>query len=65
MMLKNRRGQSTLEYIILVAAVVVALLAFLPGTFSTAFNNTIATSANSMEDMANRISTSRPLAPTP
>lgn len=64
-MLKNRRGQSTLEYIILVAAVVVALLAFLPGTFSTAFNNTIAVTANDMQDMANRISGSRPLSPTP
>ena len=62
-MLKNRRGQSTLEYIILVTAVVAALLVFLPGNFRTAFDTTLDSTTNSMVDMGNRIAGSRPLAP--
>ena len=59
----SRGGQSTVEYIILVAAVIGALLIFLPGTFRTAYNATLVGGTDGMEDMANRLSTSRPLAP--
>lgn len=59
---KKKKGQSTVEYIILVAAVLAALLVFLGpgGIFRTAFNSTLATGTNGMEDMANRLLTSRP-----
>ena len=60
---KKKKGQSTVEYIILVAAVIGALIIFLPGTFRTAFNATLSSGTNGMEDMANRLSSSRPLAP--
>jgi len=59
----KKKGQSTVEYIILVAAVIGALIVFLPGTFSTAFNTTLAEGTNGMTNMAERLSSSRPLAP--
>lgn len=62
---KKEKGQSTVEYIILVAAVIAALIIFLAngGPFSKAFNTTMGSGTNGMEDMANRLSTSRPLSP--
>ena len=60
---RKKKGQSTVEYIILVAAVIGALIIFLPGTFRTAYNATLTGGTNGMEDMANRLATSRPLAP--
>ena len=59
---RERKGQSTVEYIILVAAVIGAILIFSPA-FKTAFQNTLASGTNGMENMANRLSTSRPLSP--
>ena len=58
----KRKGQSTVEYIVLVAAVVAALIVFLRpnGVFQNAFNNTISQGTNGMEDMSNRLSSSRP-----
>jgi len=60
---RKKKGQSTVEYIILVAAVIAALLIFLPGTFTTAYNATLATGASGMTNLAARLATSRPLAP--
>lgn len=62
---KNKKGQSTVEYVVLVAAVIALLFLFLApnGPFRTAFNKTLATGTNGMEDMANRLSTSRPKSP--
>ena len=59
---RKKKGQSTVEYIILVAAVLAALIIFLRpgGVFQTAFNDTIATGTNGMQVMANRLATSRP-----
>lgn len=57
---KKKKGQSTVEYIILVAAVIGALLIFLPGTFRTAFNAALRSGTNGMENMAKRLSASRP-----
>ena len=70
-MLKNKRGlasrrsrgQSTLEYLVLVTAVVAALLVFLPGAFQKAFNETLKSGTNGMETIANRLTTARPLSP--
>ena len=59
----KKKGQSTVEYIILVAAVIGALIIFLPGTFQTAYNTTLTDGTSGMTDMASRLSTSRPLAP--
>ena len=57
---KKKKGQSTVEYIILVAAVIGALLIFLPGAFQTAYNATLTSGTNGMENMAWRLETSRP-----
>jgi len=58
---KKKKGQSTLEYIILVTGVIAVLLIFLRpgGVFSTSFNGTMAQGTNGMEDMANRLRFSR------
>ncbi|HLF18886.1 MAG TPA: class III signal peptide-containing protein [Candidatus Omnitrophota bacterium] len=62
---RKRKGQSTVEYIILVAAVLAALIAFLApgGVFQNAFNSTVATGTNGMQNMAQRLAGSRPLSP--
>jgi uncharacterized protein (UPF0333 family) len=60
---KKKKGQSTVEYIILVAAIIGALIIFLPGTFRDAFNAALRSGTNGMENMADRLSASRPLAP--
>ena len=56
---KKKKGQSTVEYIILVAAVIGAILVFVPTTFRTAFNSTLATGTNGMSNMATRLLQSR------
>ena len=64
-MLKNKKGQSTLEYIILVTAVIAIILIFLgpSGIFRARLNQTLDEVSNGMTNMSSRISTSRPLAP--
>jgi hypothetical protein len=56
---KKKKGQSTVEYIILVAAVIGALIIFLPGTFKNAFNATLRSGTNGMVNMAGRLQASR------
>ncbi len=59
---RRKKGQSTLEYIILVTGVVAILIIFLnptSGVFNQAFNSTLQQGTNGMEDMANRLRTSR------
>lgn len=58
---KKKKGQSTLEYIILVTGVIAVLLIFLRpgGLFSTSYNTTLTMGTNGMEDMANRLRYSR------
>ena len=60
---RKKRGQSTVEYIILVAAIIGALIIFLPGTFTTAYNATLRSGTNGMQNMADRLRLSRPLSP--
>jgi competence protein ComGC len=60
---KKKKGQSTVEYIVLVAAVIGALLIFIPGTFQSAFNDTMKSGTEGMTNMALRLQASRPLAP--
>jgi len=63
--LRKKKGQSTLEYVILVTGVIAVLLVFLgpTGVFRSAFQNALQQGTDGMEDMANRLRTSRPLAP--
>ncbi|HSV42973.1 MAG TPA: class III signal peptide-containing protein [Candidatus Bathyarchaeia archaeon] len=59
---KKKKGQSTLEYIILVTGVIAVLLLFLNpngGLFRASYNATLAAGTNGMEDMANRLRNSR------
>jgi hypothetical protein len=59
---RKKKGQSTLEYIILVTGVIAILIIFLNpdnGIFNTAFNETLQTGTNGMTDMANRLYSSR------
>jgi hypothetical protein len=56
---KKAKGQSTIEYIILVAAVVGAILIF-SGSFKTAFQSTLNSGTNGMQNMAERLRLSRP-----
>lgn len=60
---KPRKGQSTVEYMILVAAILAALLIFLRpnGVFQNAFNTTLNTGTTGMVDLANRMADSRPI----
>lgn len=57
MLFSNKRGQSTVEYILLFAAAVVIYLVFFNpnGVFTGAANKTIETNINSMLDMSNAI----------
>ena len=60
---RKKKGQSTLEYIILVTGVIAILIVFLnpkTGIFNTAFNKTLATGTSGMTNMANRLAISRP-----
>lgn len=64
MLQKNRKkkGQSTLEYIILVTGVIAILIIFLnptTGIFNQAFNSTLQTGTDGMTNMAGRLATSR------
>jgi hypothetical protein len=58
---KKKKGQSTVEYIILVAAIIAALIVFLKpgGIFQTAYNRTLISGTNGMETMANTLANSR------
>lgn len=62
---RKKKGQSTLEYIILVTGVIVVLIIFLRpgGIFNTAFNATLSSGTNGMDNMAQRLGGSRPLSP--
>ena len=67
-MLKRRgkkKGQSSLEYLILVAAVIALLIAFLgkQGIFQQNLNDTLEAGTNAMVNMAGRLSGSYPTSP--
>lgn len=62
---KKKKGQSTVEYILLFATIIAALLYFLQpgGTFQTKYCETLASGTNGMVNMAGRLEASRPVSP--
>ncbi len=60
-MLRKKKGQSTLEYIILVAGIVALLIIFLRpgGIFGDALNETLGTTSDGMTNMADKLLDSR------
>ena len=59
---KRKKGQSTLEYIIIVTAVIAVILVFLGpgGVFRRAFNTTLAGGTNMMTNFSARLQQSYP-----
>jgi Flp pilus assembly pilin Flp len=57
MVKRNRKGQSTLEYILLVTAVLVVLISLLGsgGFFQTALNGTLTQPMTQMNSISNRL----------
>lgn len=57
---RKKKGQSTLEYIILVTAVIAIIIIFLgpSGIFRSAYNKTLTYGTNGMDSMANKLSAS-------
>ncbi len=60
---KKKKGQSTVEYILLAAAVIAMLVLFLgpSGPFSETLESTLNQTVTDMGEMGNRLSGSRPL----
>jgi uncharacterized protein (UPF0333 family) len=58
---RKKKGQSTLEYILLVTAVILVLITFFRpgGLFSTRINETFDSATNGMTNMADRLGGSR------
>ena len=57
----HKRGQSTLEYVLLVTAVIVVIIWLVVGQnspFRNSLNTTLTTSINGMETMADRLNDS-------
>lgn len=57
--IRKKTGQSTLEYVILVAVLIALFAVFLPGIFKGNVEDTMEYGTNGMIDMANRLATSR------
>jgi uncharacterized protein (UPF0333 family) len=60
-MVRNNKGQSTLEYIILVTAVLVVIIGIVVGKdslFSNQYNKTLTTAIDGMENMGSRLNRS-------
>ncbi len=62
-MKKKRKGQSTVEYLVVVTAVLAVLLVFLGpnGPFRQAYNSALQVGSSSMTNMANRLANSYPV----
>jgi Flp pilus assembly pilin Flp len=62
MYIKNKRGQSTVEYVLLVTAVLAVIIAFVSGSgnggFQSQLNTTLNQATNEMNSEAGRLSTS-------
>jgi uncharacterized protein (UPF0333 family) len=60
---RKKRGQSTMEYILLLTGVLVVMITFLApnGPFAKKYNEAINSATEGMANMATRLSGSRPL----
>ena len=58
MNIKNKRGQSTVEYILLVTAVIAIIIVFTTGMFKTQLNTAVNTAAQDMNNMEGVLSSS-------
>ena len=66
MHIKNKRGQSTVEYVLLVTAVVVVIIAFIGNNnsgFRKQLNSTLNTAGDSMSTIGDTLAASHGLAP--
>ena len=59
---KKKKGQSTIEYLVLVTGVIAAMIVFLGvnGPFQKSYNSTLVAGTNGMLNMAQRLQNSRP-----
>ncbi len=59
---KKKKGQSTVEYILLFATIIAALVVFLApgGAFQNQYDATLTSGTDGMVNMANRLAISRP-----
>ena len=66
MNIKNKKAQSTVEYILLVTAVVAVMIAFSTGMFKTQLNSSVFRAGNDVNIMAQKLPGSHvsPDAPT-
>lgn len=53
--LRQKKAQSTIEYVILLAVVIMALVYFLPGVFKDRVGETWTNATNAMVNMSSRI----------
>ena len=65
MYIKNKKGQSTVEYILLVTAVVAVMIVFTTGVFKTQLNSAVNTAGTDIDTKMNTLTGSRPLADKP
>jgi len=66
MYIKNKRGQSTVEYVLLVTAVLAVIIAFVTsknGAFQGQLNSTLGTTANDMNTISGTLSASHQAQP--
>jgi len=54
-MTRSKKAQSTLEYIIVLAAIIAAIIIFATGTFSTKYTNALSNVTDRMANVLNRI----------
>jgi Flp pilus assembly pilin Flp len=54
-MVRNKKGQSTLEYVIVLAAIIAAIIVFATGTFKNRLSNSLDDVSNQMQNVIGRI----------
>lgn len=54
-MVRHKKGQSTLEYVIVLAAVISGIILFATGTFKTRLGNAMNDVTNQMQNVIGRI----------
>ena len=60
MLKRKKKGQSLVEYILLLSIVIAIVFVFLKNTFSQRYAAALNQATNGMDEMANRLRVSRP-----